>query len=112
MVALSDLVTTQSLGIFASAFLGAFFAFMFTRIGTLVDRLFTRKQKHRTGELAKGIRKATGFKGESTENAMNNLESELADVLMYLMDLANYFNIDLETAYRKKIKINETRQWK
>lgn len=65
-----------------------------------------------TGELAKGIRKATGFKGESTENAMNNLESEFADVLMYLMDLANYFNIDLETAYRKKIKINETRQWK
>jgi NTP pyrophosphatase (non-canonical NTP hydrolase) len=65
-----------------------------------------------TGELAKGIRKVTGFKGESAKNAMSDLENEFADVLMYLMDLANYFGIDLETAYRKKIKVNETRQWK
>ena len=65
-----------------------------------------------TGELAKGIRKATGFKGESTENAISDLESEFADVLMYIMDLANYFGIDLEAAYRKKIRVNETRQWK
>ncbi|HEU5187478.1 MAG TPA: hypothetical protein VFT87_03165 [Candidatus Saccharimonadales bacterium] len=28
------------------------------------------------GELAKGIRKTTGFKGESTENARQNLEEE------------------------------------
>lgn len=64
------------------------------------------------GELAKGIRKITGFKGESTENARQNLEEEFADVLMYLMDLANYFDIDLEAAYRRKIKINQTREWK
>ena len=64
------------------------------------------------GELAKGIRKTTGFKGESTENARQNLEEEFADVLMYLMDLANYFDIDLESVYRKKIKINHTRKWK
>ena len=64
------------------------------------------------GELAKAIRKTTGFKGESTENGRQNLEEEFADVLMYLMDLANFFQIDLEAAYRKKTNINHTREWK
>lgn len=64
-----------------------------------------------SGELAKAIRKTTGFKGESTKNARENLEGEFADVFMYLMDLANYFDIDLETAYRKKIDINKNRTW-
>lgn len=45
---LSDLIQSESFGIFLSAFLGAFFAFLFTRFGTFADRLFARKQKHRT----------------------------------------------------------------
>ena len=49
---LHDLSRLESLGIFLSAFLGAFFAFLFTRFGTLVDRLFSRRQKHRTGLVA------------------------------------------------------------
>lgn len=63
------------------------------------------------GELAKAIRKTSGFKGESTENARQNLEEEFADVLMYLMDLANFFEVDLETVYRHKVKANDTRKW-
>lgn len=65
-----------------------------------------------TGELAKAIRKTTGFKGEVDENAMKNLREEFADVLNYLMDLANYFDIDLEEVYREKHQINQTREWK
>lgn len=64
------------------------------------------------GELAKAIRKTTGFKGESTKDAKANLEEEFADVLNYLMDLANYFDVDLEEVYRKKHKINQDRTWK
>lgn len=63
------------------------------------------------GELAKAIRKATKFKGENDPNALNNLREEFADVLNYLMDLANYFDIDLEEVYREKHKINENRTW-
>ena len=45
---LHDILKSVSFGIFLSAFLGAFFAFLFTRFGTLADKLFIRKQKHRT----------------------------------------------------------------
>jgi NTP pyrophosphatase (non-canonical NTP hydrolase) len=64
------------------------------------------------GELAKAIRKTTGFKGETDENAVKNLREEFADVLNYLMDLANYFGIDLEEVYREKHQINKKRIWK
>jgi len=64
------------------------------------------------GELAKAIRKVTKLKGESNEGAEENLREEFADVLNYLMDLANYFNVDLEEAYREKHHINSDRVWK
>lgn len=64
-----------------------------------------------TGELAKAIRKVTGLKGESDTGAMANLKEEFADVLNYLMDLANHFEIDLEEVYREKHKINQDRVW-
>ena len=37
------------------------------------------------------------------------VESELADVLQYLIRLADVLGIDLEAAVRKKIKVNEQR---
>lgn len=63
------------------------------------------------GELAKAIRKHTGFKGEPKPENNDNLEEEFADVLNYLLELANRFDIDLEAVYRKKHKVNETRNW-
>ncbi len=39
------------------------------------------------------------------------LESELADCMAYLLKLANYAGIDLETAYLDKMKQNQTRDW-
>ncbi len=40
-----------------------------------------------------------------------DLESELADCMAYLLKIANYAGIDMETAYLKKMKANETRMW-
>jgi len=63
------------------------------------------------GELAKAIRHYTGFKGEKKTLDAQNLEEEFADVLNYLMDLANRFEVDLEAAYRAKSAKNESRVW-
>jgi deoxyguanosine kinase len=39
------------------------------------------------------------------------LESELADCMAYLLKLANYAHIDLETAYQMKMNLNQARTW-
>lgn len=63
------------------------------------------------GELAKAIRKETAFKGEMKPQNKDQLIEEFADVLNYLMDLANQFDVDLTEAYFKKHKINSSRKW-
>ena len=63
------------------------------------------------GELAKAIRYETRLKSE-TLPANHSLEMEFADVLNYLMDLANRFDIDLTKAYLAKHKVNSSRTWK
>jgi NTP pyrophosphatase (non-canonical NTP hydrolase) len=63
------------------------------------------------GELAKAIRKTQGLYQEKASQKHPELEEEFADVLSYLLDLANYFQVDLETAFREKEQINATRTW-
>jgi len=64
------------------------------------------------GELAKAIRNAKAmYQEKGKEGAANNLKEEFADVLNYLLDLANYFDVDLEQAFREKDKINRNREW-
>jgi NTP pyrophosphatase (non-canonical NTP hydrolase) len=63
------------------------------------------------GELAKAMRKTAGLYDEKSKQKHLELEEEFADVLSYLLDLANYFQIDLERAFREKEKINEGRTW-
>ena len=63
------------------------------------------------GELAKAMRKATGLYQEKAKQKSIELSEEFSDVLSYLLDLANYFSIDLEQAFREKEKINENRIW-
>ena len=64
------------------------------------------------GELAKAVRNYAGlFTEENKKIDIYKLEEEFADVLNYIFDLANCFNIDLEEAFRKKDKINEGRVW-
>jgi NTP pyrophosphatase (non-canonical NTP hydrolase) len=65
------------------------------------------------GELAKAIRNKTGLYAEQNKQyKKDEVENEMADVLNYLLDLANYFEIDLEEAFRNKDKINSQRKWK
>ncbi len=63
------------------------------------------------GELAKEIRKTQGLYKEKAKQANLGLEEEFADVLSYLLDLANYFQVDLEQAFRAKEQINQSRIW-
>lgn len=69
--------------------------------------LFTEE----VGELAKAIRKTQGLYQEQAKQKHLELEEEFADVLSYLLDLANYFQVDLETAFREKEQVNVTRKW-
>lgn len=69
--------------------------------------LFTEE----VGELAKAIRKTQGLYQEQARHKRVELEEEFADVLSYLLDLANYFQVDLETAFREKEQVNATRTW-
>ncbi len=63
------------------------------------------------GELAKAMRKAAGLYEERAKQRDIALEEELADVLSYLLDLANCYAVDLEAAFRAKERVNQTRTW-
>ena len=66
------------------------------------------------GELAKAIRNHTDLyqeKSKKQKDTRNELEGEFADVLGYLLDLANYFEVDLEKAFRDKEAVNAKRNW-
>ena len=63
------------------------------------------------GELAKAIRQVQGLYQEPAEHKRVEIEEEFADVLSYLLDLANYFQVDLEQAFREKEQVNQKRTW-
>lgn len=63
------------------------------------------------GELAKAMRKAAGLYAEQAKQRDMPLEEEFADVLSYLLDLANAYGIDLEQAFRAKEQVNQSRTW-
>ena len=64
------------------------------------------------GELARAL--AQRWRAEAqgrAEDALPALHEELADVLAYLLKLANYLGVDLEKAYVGKMRANTARQW-
>jgi NTP pyrophosphatase (non-canonical NTP hydrolase) len=63
------------------------------------------------GELAKAIRQTKGLYEENAKPEKRALEEEFADVLSYLLDLANHFQVDLEQAFREKEQVNQARRW-
>ncbi len=64
------------------------------------------------GELAKAIRhRRELFAEQGKSREPFELEHEFADVLSYLLDLANRFDVDLENAFREKEEINAKRSW-
>lgn len=66
------------------------------------------------GELAKAVRNRIGLYAEEGVSDLDDeeLEYEFADVLNYLFDLANLFDIDLDEAFRSKDAKNAERVWK
>ena len=43
---------------------------------------------------------------------LESIEEEMADILIYLLQLANVTGIDLEEAFKKKLSVNYKRDWK
>jgi NTP pyrophosphatase (non-canonical NTP hydrolase) len=63
------------------------------------------------GELAKAMRKTAGLYEEKAKPRDISLEEEFSDVLSYLLDLANLYQVDLEQAFRAKEQVNQARKW-
>lgn len=63
------------------------------------------------GELAKEMRRAAGLYLEPAKQRDLTLADEFADVLSYLLDLANCYHVDLEAAFRAKERVNQARRW-
>jgi len=64
------------------------------------------------GELARAIRNFLGLKTtRKRSNIREHLGEELADCLIYLLDIANLANIDLEDAFKTKRNLNLRRKW-
>ena len=51
------------------------------------------------------------FQWHEDVNDKEELSSELADVALYLLQLASVSEIDLEKAILDKLEINKTREW-
>ncbi len=51
------------------------------------------------------------FQWQESPKEKAELAAELADVALYLLQLASILNIDLEQAVLKKLEVNSSRQW-
>ena len=51
------------------------------------------------------------FQWQEEVKDKQELESELADVALYLLELASVTQINLEEAILKKLELNKTRKW-
>lgn len=63
------------------------------------------------GELFKAVRKAEKMRIDN-KSAVGSIDEELADILIYIMAIANRYGIDLERAFKEKEEVNESREWK
>ena len=57
------------------------------------------------------MRKSIGIKTDQNKAYLYNTQEELADIFIYLLDLANTLNISLFDAFYAKEIENEKRQW-
>ena len=63
------------------------------------------------GELAKAIRKNTIGMSFDKNSKLDSAESELADILIVVCEIANILNIDLYDAFIAKEQVNVGRNW-
>lgn len=64
------------------------------------------------GELAKEIRRMKGGNIATNSDQTAALADEFADVLVYLNELANLCDVNLEEALKAKMTKNKEREWK
>lgn len=77
--------------------------------GFPTDLLFNfMLMQEEVGELAKALKKL--WLSQTTDHRAK-VREELADVLAYVLKIANYTGIDLEEAYLEKMAINKQRIW-
>lgn len=62
------------------------------------------------GEMAKAARQTQKMKSDKNSDKFH-LDHEAADVFIFLLDICNHFDIDLEKAFREKEEINKKRLW-
>lgn len=62
------------------------------------------------GELFKAVRKASGL-AIDPHSDVGEVGSELADILNYLLAIANRYQIDLAQAFISKEEVNRGRTW-
>ncbi len=63
------------------------------------------------GELFKAVRKCSDIKCDHESSKFGKIEHELADILIYVFDIANKLGIDVEHAFRSKEEVNKQRKW-
>jgi NTP pyrophosphatase (non-canonical NTP hydrolase) len=64
-----------------------------------------------TGELFRAVRKASGLRTDPDSKSAD-VGEELADILNYVLAIANRFDIDLDAAFRLKELRNRQRVWR
>ncbi|HLB50628.1 MAG TPA: MazG nucleotide pyrophosphohydrolase domain-containing protein [Patescibacteria group bacterium] len=62
------------------------------------------------GEMAKAARKMQNIKSDKNSKEYN-IAHEIADVFIYLLEICNKYDIDLERAFREKEEVNKKRSW-
>jgi NTP pyrophosphatase (non-canonical NTP hydrolase) len=62
------------------------------------------------GELFKAVRKLSGIAVDPT-SMIGSVADELADVLIFVLAIANRYEVDVESAVREKDNKNRTRSW-
>lgn len=79
---------------------------------TVKDKLLLLAEE--VGELAKAVRKNSSGASVDPEKIQNydSVESEIADVLIVLISVANTLDIDIFESLKEKEQININRKWK
>ena len=62
------------------------------------------------GELFKAVRKSENLKID-VNSKFTSVSDELADILIYILSIANRFDLNLEEAFRNKEEKNKNRTW-
>ena len=79
---------------------------------TVKDKLLLLAEE--VGELAKAVRKNSSGASVDPEKIQNydSVESEIADVLIVLISVANTLDIDIFESLKEKEQVNINRKWK